>query len=169
MNWRQKLHAKCGPRRKDRKLADVPHAASSSRRAAIIYSLRLYLAVALGSIIGGTVRWIASELLHDGLGTWFPFGTLFVNVTGSFLIGFYAALSAPDGRLFAGPIQRQFAMSGICGGYTTFSIFSLETIRLLDTGHLHIAAVNVGLSLIGWLAAAWGGFALATRMNRLRR
>lgn len=131
--------------------------------------LRLYLAVALGSVLGGTLRWLASEALLHGLGPGFPWGTLFVNVTGSFAIGFYAAATGPDGRLFPGPAQRQFVMAGICGGYTTFSIFSLETIRLLEAGALRIAALNVAVSVTLWLVAVWAGFALATRLNRLRR
>ena len=95
---------------------------------------RLYLAVALGSAIGGSLRWLASELIHAWSGAGFPWGTLFVNVTGSLAIGFYAALAGPDGRLLAGARQRQFVMTGICGGYTTFSVFSLETLRLAQAG-----------------------------------
>lgn len=132
-------------------------------------TLRLYLAVGLGSVIGGTLRWLASEFLHAWLGAGFPWGTLFVNVSGSLAIGFYAALSGPDGRLFAGAVQRQFVMTGICGGYTTFSIFSLETIRLVDAGQLEVAGLYVGVSLVGWLVAVWVGFASATWLNRLRR
>ncbi len=132
-------------------------------------SAQLYAAVGLGAIVGGTARWLASELLHDWLGSGFPWGTLFANVTGSFLIGFYAALSASEGRLFAGPVQRQFVMSGICGGYTTFSIFSLETIRFLQAENFQVAGASVGVSLAGWLLAVWAGFALATRINRLGR
>jgi fluoride exporter len=128
-----------------------------------------YVAVGVGSIVGGAARWLASEALHQWLGDGFPFGTLFVNVTGSFLIGFYAALAGPDGRLLASPAQRQFVMAGICGGYTTFSIFSFETIRLMEVGDLSMAGANVMVSLVGWFAAVWVGFAVAIRINRLRR
>jgi CrcB protein len=127
------------------------------------------LAVGIGSVIGGTARWLMSELLDARFMTGLPWATLFVNVTGSLLIGFYAALSGPDGRVFAGPVQRQFVMTGICGGYTTFSIFSLETIRLIEAGQLQIAGINVGISLVGWLLAVWCGLALATWISRLRR
>jgi CrcB protein len=129
----------------------------------------LYAAVALGSALGGTARWIAGEALRDWAGSGFPWGTLFVNVTGSFLIGVYAALVGPDGRLLASPRQRQFVMTGICGGYTTFSIFSLETVRLVEAGRHALAGLNVAVSVGLWLASVWAGWALATRINRLRR
>jgi fluoride exporter len=129
----------------------------------------LYAAVAVGSAVGGTARWVAAEAMLLWLGAGFPWGTLFANVTGSALIGFYAALTGPDGRLFAGPVQRQFVMSGICGGYTTFSIFSLETLRLLQTGRLESAGLSIAASAAGWLLAVWLGYAAGMRINRLRR
>lgn len=127
----------------------------------------LYASVALGSVIGGVLRYLASVLVSDHLGPDFPWGTLFVNVTGSFVIGFYAAVTGPDGRLRAGLRQRHFVMAGICGGYTTFSVFSLETFRLVQAGDLGMAGVNIGVSVVAWLAAVWVGHGLATRMNRL--
>jgi CrcB protein len=133
------------------------------------HAMGLYVAVALGSVIGAVLRAIASLVILHHLGPTFPWGTLFANITGSFVIGFYAALTGPDGRVFAGARQRQFVMTGICGGYTTFSVFSLETLRLLQIGNLTAAALNVGVSIISWLAAVWLGYVLATRLNRLRR
>lgn len=127
-----------------------------------------YACVAAGSAIGGCTRWLASEMLHGWLGVGFPWGTLFVNVTGSFLIGFYAALTGPDGRLLVGPVQRQFVMTGICGGYTTFSIFSLETLDLFKAGESGLAGLNIGVSAVAWVAAVWLGYAAASRFNRLR-
>jgi CrcB protein len=128
----------------------------------------LYAVVALGSVIGGVLRATASLAIHAHLGSGFPWGTLFANVTGSFAIGFYATLSGPEGRIFAGTRQRQFVMTGICGGYTTFSVFSLETFQLARAGDLAAAGVNVVLSVVTWLAAVWFGHVLATRLNRLR-
>lgn len=119
--------------------------------------------------MGGVARWLISELMHAWYPVGLPWGTLFVNVTGSFLIGFYAAFSGPEGRIFAGPAQRQFVMTGICGGYTTFSTFSLESIRLIEAGHMQEAALNVGVSLVGWMVAVWCGFALAMWFNRMPR
>lgn len=127
-----------------------------------------YISVAVGSVVGGVARYLASVLFMSQVGDGFPWSTLFVNVTGSFIIGFYSALTGPDGRLFASPRQRQFVMVGFCGGYTTFSAFSLETLRLVQSGNVHAAAVNVGVSVVGWLTAVWIGHALAARLNRLR-
>ena len=126
-----------------------------------------YISVALGSVVGGVARYLVSVLFMSQLGNGFPWSTLFVNVTGSFIIGFYAALTGPDGRLLAGPRQRQFVMVGICGGYTTFSAFSLETLQLVQSDHLQAASLNIGVSVVSWLAAVWIGHALATRLNRL--
>ena len=126
-----------------------------------------YIAVALGSIVGGVARYLVSVVFLSQLGGGFPWGTLFVNVTGSFIIGFYAALTGPDGRLFVSPRQRQFVMVGICGGYTTFSAFSLETLRLVQSGDIQAASLNLFVSVVGWLAAVWLGHALAARLNRL--
>jgi CrcB protein len=126
-----------------------------------------YISVALGSIVGGVARYLVSVLFLSQLGNGFPWGTLFVNVTGSFIIGFYAALTGPDGRLFVSPRQRQFVMVGICGGYTTFSAFSLETLRLVQSGNIQAASLNLFVSVVGWLTAVWLGHALAARLNRL--
>jgi CrcB protein len=100
-------------------------------------------------------------------GNGFPWGTLFVNVTGSFAIGFYAALTGPDGRLFVSVRQRLFVMVGICGGYTTFSSFSLETLRFVQSGNAQTALVYLLVSAITWIASVWLGHALAARLNRL--
>jgi CrcB protein len=126
-----------------------------------------YISVALGSIVGGVARYLVSVLFVSQMGTGFPWGTLFVNVTGSFIIGFYAALTGPDGRLFVSPRQRQFVMVGICGGFTTFSAFSLETLRLVQSGNAQAAFFNLSVSVVGWLTAVWLGHALAARLNRL--
>lgn len=138
--------------------------ATATRRAAA-----LYLAVALGSVIGAVLRVLVSNACLWWLGPGFPWGTLAANVTGSLAIGFYAALTGPDGRIMVGPRRRHFVMTGICGGYTTFSAFSLETLLLLQAGARGAAAANVVLSVVTWLAAVWLGHVLATRMNRPRR
>jgi len=126
-----------------------------------------YVSVALGSIVGGVARYLVSVVFLSQFGSGFPWGTLFVNVTGSFIIGFYAALTGPDGRLFVSPRQRQFVMVGICGGYTTFSAFSLETLRLVQSGDVRAASLNLLISVVGWMTAVWLGHAMAARLNRL--
>lgn len=126
----------------------------------------LYCYVAAGSVLGGLARYLVSLVLLAVPGL--PWATLFVNVTGSFIIGFYATLSGPDGRLFASARQRQFVTTGFCGGYTTFSTFSLETFNLLHSGNEMLALLNVVISVIGWLVAVWFGHAIAVRLNRLK-
>ena len=129
---------------------------------------RLYLAVGLGSAIGSGARVAISLGMHHFLGHGFVWGTLTVNVLGSFLIGLYATLTEPDGRLMASPATRQFVLAGFCGGFTTFSIFSLETLLLVEQQRLALAGLNVGLSAVLWLLAVWIGYRLGLRLNRLK-
>jgi len=126
----------------------------------------LYGYVATGSVLGGVARYLVSVIVQSGPG--FPWATLVVNVTGSFIIGFYSTLSGPDGRLFASARQRQLVMTGFCGGYTTFSTFSLETFRFLQAGMVQTAFTNIAISIVTWLVAVWLGYALASRLNRLK-
>jgi fluoride exporter len=141
--------------------------ARPARRGAMRDGTVLYGLVALGAVFGGVLRALASAGAVALFGTGFPWGTLFVNVVGSFLIGFYADMTGPDGRVLAGTRQRQFVMTGVCGGFTTFSVFSLETIRLIQSGDMTYAALNICVSVVAWLAAVWLGHQLAARFNRL--
>lgn len=126
----------------------------------------LYACVAAGGMLGSVARYLVSLLVPSLAG--FPLATLFVNITGSFIIGFYSTLSGPDGRLFASTRQRQFVMTGFCGGYTTFSAFSLDTFRLLHGGKAGMALLNIAVSVVTWLVAVWLGHMLASRRNRLK-
>jgi CrcB protein len=135
--------------------------ASDSRRTAILYAW-----VAGGRVLGGVSRYLVSLVLTSAAGL--PWATLFVNVTGSFIIGFYATISGPDGRLFASAEQRQFVMTGFCGGYTTFSAFSLETFNLLRSGNMRTAVAYIAVSVVCWLLGVWLGHMLAVRLNRLK-
>jgi fluoride exporter len=95
-------------------------------------------------------------------------GTIIVNILGSFIIGFFATLTGPDGRIFADTLTRQFVMIGFCGGYTTFSSFSLQTLALLQDGEWLLASANIALSAIACLLAVWAGYALAASINALK-
>jgi CrcB protein len=130
--------------------------------------LKLYLVVAIGSALGGVARYAFSGWIAGQFGETFPWGTLVVNVTGSFAIGFFATLTAPDGRFFVGAATRQFAMTGLCGGYTTFSSFSLQTLNLArDDQWLQVGA-NVTGSVVLCLVSTWAGHVCAAALNRLR-
>jgi fluoride exporter len=127
-----------------------------------------YLWVALGGAIGTTARYWLSTVVARAFGETFPWGTLIINITGSFVIGFFAALTGPDGRLFASSTVRQFVMIGICGGYTTFSAFSLQTLNLANDGEWARAGANIGLSVLLCLIAVWTGVVLANLINAMR-
>jgi CrcB protein len=79
---------------------------------------------------------------------------------------FFATMTGPDGRLLVGPVWRQFIMTGLCGGFTTFSALSLDTFVLLLEGDHHLAATYLATVVVLSLAAAWTGYALAARLNR---
>lgn len=130
-------------------------------------SAMLYAWVSFGSVLGGLARYFVSLVLDTGSG--FPVATLFINATGSLIIGFYATLTGPDGRMLARPEHRQFVMTGFCGGYTTFSAFSLETFRLFHGGMKYTALAYIAASVICWLVSVWLGHMMASRYNRLTR
>lgn len=125
-----------------------------------------YLFIGLGSALGGVSRYWLSGMLAQRFGESFPVGTLVVNVSGSFLIGFFATLTGADGRLLIGPTARNFFMAGICGGYTTFSSFSLQTLNLARDGEWLYAGLNAVLSFALCLLAVWLGHVLAQTFNR---
>ena len=120
-----------------------------------------YFLISLGGAIGTAARFWISGLVAQRFGQTFPFGTLVVNVTGSFFIGMFAALTDPDGRWLVSPTFRQFFMIGICGGYTTFSSFSLQTLTLAQEGEWLRAGANSIASFALCLFAVWlGHFAI---------
>lgn len=119
----------------------------------------------LGGGLGSLARWGASGLLANTVGQTFPWGTLFVNVTGSFAIGLFAALTGPDGRWLAPSALREFVMIGFFGGYTTFSSFSLQTLNLAEDGQWLKAGANCVLSLVLCLVGVWLGHLAANMIN----
>jgi CrcB protein len=74
-------------------------------------------------------------------------------------------MTGPDGRLFVSPRTRQFVMTGICGGFTTFSGFAIEMLRFVQAGDARQAAVYLAVSVPGWLVAVWLGDIAARRLN----
>jgi CrcB protein len=126
-----------------------------------------YLAIALGSALGGFGRFAIGALFQAWLGAAFPWGTLFINVTGSLAIGFFNTLTGPEGRVYASARLRLLVMTGICGGYTTFSAFSLEAVRLAEAGAWASAGLYVALSLALCLICVWLGHVGALALNRL--
>lgn len=117
----------------------------------------LILQIALGGAIGACLRYGGARAVAWSLGGGFPWGTLAVNVTGSFLMGFAAVALA----LRAAPGLAPFVMTGVLGGFTTFSAFSLETFQLLQRGQTAAAAAYVGGSVALGLAGLVAGMALA--------
>ena len=128
----------------------------------------LYFWIAIGSAIGGVARYWCSGVAARLIGETFPWGTLIVNVVGSFIIGFFATLTGPDGRVFVGTTARQFVMVGLCGGYTTFSSFSQQTLTLLSDGEWLQASFNIASSVVLCLLAVWLGHIAAFSLNTMR-
>jgi fluoride exporter len=128
----------------------------------------MYLWVALGGALGSVSRYWLNGIISAKFGEAFPWGTLLINVTGSLIIGLFATLTTPDGRLFAPAAMRTFFMVGVCGGFTTFSSFSLQTLNLANDGEWLYAAGNVLFSVVLCLLGVWLGFLLANHLNHLK-
>ncbi len=109
-----------------------------------------YFWIALGSALGGMSRFALGTWIVEKYGMTFPWGTLVINILGSGMIGLFAATVKPTP-------WRQFLMIGVCGGFTTFSSFSLETLTLLREGHQGRALAYVALSVLVCLASVWAG------------
>jgi len=129
-----------------------------------------YLWVAIGGALGSVGRFWLNGIISAKFGETFPFGTLIINVTGSFLIGIFAALAIPEGRMDSQSraFATQFLMIGICGGYTTFSSFSLQTLNLLRDREWLYAGGNVILSVILCMIAVWLGYLLGSTFNSMK-
>ncbi len=130
--------------------------------------MALTLWIAIGSALGGTARFALSRIVADRIGETFPWGTLVINVTGSFAIGFFNTLTGPDGRWFVSSEGRMFFMTGICGGYTTYSSFSLQTLNLAREGEWLHAGGNIAGSVVFCLLAVWLGHVAAASINKLK-
>jgi fluoride exporter len=118
--------------------------------------------VTIGAAIGGMARFWISGFVARRMGETFPWGTLLVNISGSFVIGLAAAFGGPSADAMGGPTVRLFLTTGICGGYTTFSSFSLQTLNLAREGEWVPAARNVILSVVLCILAAYLGILAGT-------
>ncbi len=120
--------------------------------------------VALGSALGGSLRYLLGLLSLRA----FPFDTLFINTSGCLLIGLAAALVVPTGGRHLPPCTRPLVMTGFCGGYTSFSLFSLESLRLLALAPA-AGLLNLILTLAACLLAVWWGHRLGSHLKRSLR
>jgi CrcB protein len=129
--------------------------------------MRIVWYVALGSGLGGVARLLLGGWIQNRFGPSFPIGTLVINVTGSLLLGFLLryALETPA----IGSDARALLTTGLCGGYTTFSTFGYETVRLLEDGEYRRAAIYIALSVGLVLIAVASGMVLAREVVALRR
>jgi fluoride exporter len=122
----------------------------------------IYLLIALGGALGSVTRhWLSNVVLVSPANP-FPWGTFWVNVSGCLVMGFVAALTVPGSRPYVGNEARFLLMSGFCGGYTTFSAFSLQTMELLRLGDWPRALAYVAGSVVVCLLGIWLGHLLAT-------
>ncbi len=122
-----------------------------------------YLWIALGSALGGMARHGVAVAAADRFGSTLPWGTLVVNVVGSFSIGFLASLAAAGRGPFDAIATQRFLMVGLLGGFTTFSSFSLQTLQLFEQGQRGSAMGNVVVSVALCLVGVW----LGTRIGRV--
>ena len=130
--------------------------------------MQSYMWIAIGGALGSMARFWTSGFVARHMGEAFPWGTLIINVVGSFIIGFFATISGPDGRFSAGVDGRLFVMAGFCGGFTTFSAFSLQTLDLIHRGEWLPAAANIVGSVVLCLVGVWLGHVAAVGLNAAR-
>ncbi len=115
----------------------------------------IYVWVAVGGALGSMARYWLNNVFAMALGLAFPWGTLLINVLGSFVIGFFATLTIEQPRFAVPPEIRVFVMVGICGGFTTFSAFSLQTVEMARAGEWEPAAWYTAASVVLCLLACW--------------
>ena len=120
-----------------------------------------YSLIALGGAVGSVGRAWLGNVVVSLAGAAFPWGTLLINVLGSFVIGFFATLTAPEGPYAVANDWRAFVMIGLCGGFTTFSSFSLQSFDLLRAGRPAQALANIALSVLLCLGAVAAGYVSA--------
>lgn len=128
--------------------------------------MQTYLWIGLGGALGSIARHWCNGVVATTAGAAFPWGTLAINVLGSIVIGFAAVTMHDGGRFPVSDDARLFLMVGLCGGYTTFSAFSLQTLTMLQGGQWLPAAGNIGLSVILCIGGAWLGYIAGLALSR---
>ncbi len=118
--------------------------------------------IALGGAVGAVLRYLASNGVYAMLGRGFPYGTLFVNVLGSLLIGVLSIVMLE--RMDLSPEWRAAMLVGVLGSFTTFSTFSLETLNLMQQGQIMTASLNMVLSVAVCMVAVWFGVVLGRQL-----
>jgi fluoride exporter len=124
-----------------------------------VRSLNDVLIIAIGAIFGANSRWLISRWAAKFISPVFPYGTLFINVTGSFIVGFFMIWSTQ--RVLLDPRWRLLIVVGFCGAFTTFSSFAFETMAYFEQGQWMMMAVNFVSNNLLCLVAALAGMALA--------
>src|SRR5262249_44529914 len=128
-------------------------------------AMMTYMWIAIGSALGGVARHWCTAVATALFGAAFPWGTLFINILGSFIIGLFFALTGPQGRFDVPLDARLFVMTGICGGYTTFSAFSLQTLSLLQDGAWLRSSAYIVASVMLCMIGVWAGYLLAAAIS----
>jgi CrcB protein len=123
--------------------------------------MRNYVLVAFGGGIGSVFRFAVGEMLAP-FDPWHPLATLLINVSGCFIISFLHFVSDPTGRVYIGPRSRLFLLVGVCGGYTTFSTFSLLSFEAVKRQNWFDLWANILVSHLLCLVAVWAGYVTST-------
>jgi CrcB protein len=129
-----------------------------------------YFWVAIGGAMGSMARYGLGNFVSEKTGGSFPWGTLLINITGSFIIGILGALTASEGKMTSQSraLATQLLITGVCGGYTTFSSFSLQTLNLLRDRQWFYAGGNILLSVVLCMIAVWLGYLLGSTFNAMK-
>jgi CrcB protein len=118
-----------------------------------------FLAISVAAIVGANLRYLLSRLAARELGFAFPYGTLFINIVGSFIVGFFVIWTTE--RVLIDPRWRLLVVVGFCGSFTTFSSYAFETMAYFEQGHWGLMLANIFSNNLLCLGAALAGIAVA--------
>ena len=118
-----------------------------------------FLAISVAAIVGANLRYFVSRLAAIELGSVFPYGTLFINIVGSFIVGFFVIWTSE--RVLVDPRWRLLVVVGFCGSFTTFSSYAFESMAYFEQGQWGLMLANIFTNNVLCLGAALGGIAVA--------